>query len=174
MVRLMWLHSIISLDGKPPLGAGLALGGPGLWQHHLLMSAQRYAEQLPPNKQAFDGFKSSQTIPDRMANRVTGWRYSTSCAMLACSAGSPFVHFMSSPFLIKTETLPNTKTKSLSSGGNLDAVGSLGSKLDPDGSACAPLRRDYFSSAGGTSFGNLCRPHATVGANKTGGKTLHE
>lgn len=148
MVRLMrlHLHSIISLDGKPPLGAGLALGGSGLWQRDLLMSA-RYAEQLPPKKQAFDGFKSRQTIPARTANRVTGRRYSTSCAVLACSAGSLFVHFLSSPFLIKTE-LCRTQRQSRCPPAGTWRRGVLGQQAGPG-------RRDYFSSAGGTSCGNL-------------------
>lgn len=47
VVQLMWLHSIISLDG-PPLGAGLALGGSGLWQPDVLMRALIYTSQSPP------------------------------------------------------------------------------------------------------------------------------
>lgn len=46
VVQLM--YSIISLDGTPPLGSGLALGGWRLWQHDVLMSAQIHGVQLPP------------------------------------------------------------------------------------------------------------------------------
>lgn len=48
VVQLMWLCSIISLAGTPPLGAGLALGGSGLWQPDALMRAQIYTSQSPP------------------------------------------------------------------------------------------------------------------------------
>lgn len=48
VVQLMSLYSIISLDGTPPLGAGLSLGGSGLWQPDVLMRAQIYTSQSPP------------------------------------------------------------------------------------------------------------------------------
>lgn len=111
MVRLMQLYSIISLDGTPPPGAGLALGGSCLWQHDLLMRAQRYAE-LPQKKRPLMVLKAVRLRQFQLGRQSGSREGDTSCAMLACGTGSQFVHFLSSSLLIKTpETSLNTKTK---------------------------------------------------------------